>query len=72
MVIGDLRLCRADHGNDGGFAGTRHADKTGVGEHFQFKLDFKLFALDAAFGEIRRLTGRCGEMAVAEAAVAAL
>ena len=71
-IVGDLRLRRADRGEEGGLAGIRQADQAGVGDELQPQPDPALLAGLAGIGVARRAVGRRLEMRVAEAAVAAL
>ena len=71
-IVGDLRLRRADRGEEGGLAGVRQADEAGVGDQLQPQPDPALLARLAGIGVARRAVGRRLEVRVAEAAVAAL
>ena len=71
MVVGDLRLCRADAREDGGFADVGEADKPDVRQHLEFQRDLALLALRAALGKAGDLPCRRGEMPVTPAAAPA-
>ena len=70
-IVGDLRLGRADRGEEGRFAGIGQADQAGIGDQFQTQADGALLAGLARIGAARRLVGRALEIGVAEAAIAA-
>src|SRR6266702_2096399 len=70
-IVGDLRPCRADRGEESGFAGIGQADETGVGDQLEPQPDPALFASLAGIGMAWRAIGRRLEMRVAEAAIAA-
>ena len=71
-VVGDLRLGRADRGEERGLAGIGQADQAGIGDQLQAQADGALLAGLAGIGAARRLVGRGFEISVAEAAIAAL
>ncbi|MGY3645783.1 hypothetical protein ACVWW2_001074 [Bradyrhizobium sp. LM4.3] len=71
-IVGDLRLGRADLGEEGRFAGIGQADEAGIRDQLQPQPDPALFAGLAGIGIARRAVGRGLEMRVAEAAIAAL
>ena len=70
-IIGDLRLGRADDGEEGRFAGSGQADEAGIRNQFQPQPDPALLAFLAGIGVARRAVGGGFEMRVAEAAIAA-
>ena len=70
-IVGDLRLGRADAGEEGGLAGVGQADETGIGDQLQPQADGEFLGGLAGVGVARRLVGRRLEVRVAEAAVAA-
>jgi hypothetical protein len=70
-IVGDLRFCRADLGEERRFAGIGQADEARVSDQFQPQPDPALFALLSGIGVARRAVGRCLEMRVAEPAIAA-
>ncbi len=57
-IVGDLRLGRADRGEEGGLAGVGQADQPGVGDQLQAQADGALLAGLAGIGLARRLVGR--------------
>ena len=71
MVVGDLRLCRADAREDRGFADVGETDKPDIRQHLEFQRDLALLALCAALGKAGDLSRRRGEMPVAPAAAPA-
>ena len=70
-IVGDLRLGGADRREEGRLAGIRQSDDAGIGDQLQAQPDGALFAGQSGIGVARRLVGRCLEMRVAEAAIAA-
>ena len=71
-IVGDLRLCSADCGEESGFSGIRQANKSRVGNQLQAQADGALLARLAGIGVARGAIGGRLEMRVAEAAIAAL
>src|SRR5438093_561522 len=70
-IIGDLRLGRADDGEEGRLAGIGQTDEAGVRNQLQPQPDPALLAFLAGIGVARRAVGGGFEMRVAEAAIAA-
>jgi hypothetical protein len=71
-IIGDLRPCAGDRGQERRLAGIGQADETGIGDQLQAQPDGLFLALETRIGPIGRLVRRGLEMRVAEAAIAAL
>ena len=57
-IVGDLRLGRADRGEEGRLAGVRQADEAGIGDQLQAQPDPALLARLAGIGVARRAVGR--------------
>src|SRR5207248_2372781 len=70
-IVGDLRLGRADDGDQRRLAGIRKTDQTDVGDQLQLDEQLALVAGVAVLREARRLARGGGEMLVAPAAAAA-
>ena len=70
-IVGDLRLGRADHGEEGRLAGIGQADEAGIRDQLQPQPDPALLARLAGIGVARRAVGGGFEMRVAEPAIAA-
>ena len=71
-IIRDLRLGRADGGEEGRLAGIRQADEAGIGDQLQPQPDRHFDRGLTGIGVAWRAVGRGLEMRVAEAAIAAL
>ncbi len=72
MIVGNIRLCLADHRNQRGFTDIREAHQTHIGQQLEFQRNFQLFARRTGFGKTGRLSGRRGKMGIAPAAAAAV
>ena len=70
-IVGDLRLGRADRGQEGRLSGIGKSDDAGIGDELEPKPDMHLLALLAGIGVARRLVGRRLEAGIAESAIAA-
>lgn len=71
-IIGDFRLGCRHAGKKCRLAGIRLAEKTGIGDQFQPQPQIALFAFESRISAARRLVGRCLEVQIAKAAIAAL
>ena len=72
MVVGDVGLGLADHGDQGGLAHVGEAHQAHVRQQLQLQLDLQLLAGGAGLGEPGHLPGGGGKVGVAPAALAAL
>ena len=69
-IVGDLRLGRADDGDQRRLAGVREADQADVGDQLQLDEQLALVAGVAVLREARRLTRGGGEVLIAPSAAA--
>ena len=72
VIVGDLGLGVADHGQKCGFADIGEAHKADIRDHFEFQLQLQCLRGLPGLRIARRLHGRCRVVLVAIAAAAAL
>src|SRR5258706_8728207 len=70
-IVRDLRLCRRDTSEEGGFAGIGQTDQADIGDQLEPEPDGLLLGRLSGIGMARRLVRRALEMCVADAAIAA-
>ena len=72
VIVGDLGLCGADHGDQRGFSHVGESYQSHVCQQFQLQCDIERLTGKARRCETRNLPGRGGEVDIALAASAAL
>ena len=72
VVVGDLRLGRADGGDEGGLAHIGETDQAHIGDELQLQRDLDVLTGHTRLGKLGDLAGRRGKMCIAVAAAAAL
>ena len=72
VIVGDLRPCVGDSGQEGGFPYVGEAHKPHVRDHLQLQVHPQLLCRLPGLGVLGNLHGGCGKVLVAKAALSAL